>query len=368
MRLGSILTAVIVAAALYMVIVERDTLLAVAGADAPAAPESAAAETADTLSPQDANAPVSVVVRRSAAQPVQNGLVLAGRTEADRKVEIRSETTGLVISEPILKGSTITAGDTLCQLDPGVSNAMLTEARARLQEAETIYTTAQRLMERGFNAETDAISKQAALEGAAAAVEQAEKEIDRLTITAPFDGILETNTADLGTLLQPGSACATLISLDPIHLVGFVPEQEIERLTIGSPAGARLITGQVVSGQVSFIGRSAEEVTRTFRVEVRVPNPDLSIRDGVSAEILVGLEGEEGHLLPQSSLTLNDEGRLGVRVNDGGVARFLPVDPIRDQPDGIWVSGLPPTAEIIVVGQDFVREGRPIEVAYEDDP
>ena len=199
-----------------------------------------------------------------------------------------------------------------------------------------------------------------------AAVEQAEKELDRLTITAPFNGILETDTAELGTLLQPGGACATLISLDPIHLVGFVPEQVVERLELGSPAGARLVTGQELTGSVSFLSRSADAVTRTFRVEVVVPNTDLAIRDGVTAEILIGLQGETGHLVPQSALTLNDAGELGVRVNDDGKAQFNTVEIIRDVSEGVWLSGLPETVEIIVVGQDFVNDGRAINITYRD--
>ncbi|MEM9779869.1 MAG: efflux RND transporter periplasmic adaptor subunit, partial [Pseudomonadota bacterium] len=238
MRLTSLLTALLVAVALYALIMERDALRAFAnGADVS---EGAVVE---PVAVADPDAAVSVVVLRSEARPVQSGIVLSGQTEAARFVEVRSETTGLVISEPIRKGTPIARGDELCRLDPGTREATLSEARARLLEAETNNSTAQQLSQRGFSSETDAISKQAALESAEAMVEQAEKELQRLTITAPFDGILETDTAELGSLLQPGGACATLISLNPIKLVGFVPEQDVERLDFGAPAGARLITG-----------------------------------------------------------------------------------------------------------------------------
>lgn len=360
MRLSSILTSLLVAVALYFVIMERDTLRAMAnGAEPAATPEDAPAVRDE--------APVAVVVLRSEAQTVQRGLRLSGVTEAARKVEVRSETTGLVVSEPIRKGQQIPEGEVLCQLDPGTREASLAEAKARLREAEVNFTTATRLAERGFSSETDAISKQAALESAQALVNQAEKEIERLTITAPFDGILETDTAELGSLLQPGSACATLLSLDPIRLVGFVPELDIERLSLGSLAGARLITGQELQGEVSFISRSSDPLTRTFRVEVEVANPDGSLRDGVTAELFIALEGETGHLLPQSALTLNDDGQLGVRTNADGVARFVPVTPIKDEPDGVWVDGLPETAEVVVTGQDFIQDGSPIRVTYRED-
>ena len=363
MRILPILTALLVAALIYGLIIERDRLSEFAGtADQTESPVTEVKE----IAARSGTEPVSVVVLKSEARSVQAGIRVTGQTEAARKVEIRAETSGQVISEPIRKGSSIALGDALCELDPGTRQAQLAEAKARLVEAETNQRTASRLAERGFSSETEAISRQAALEGAEAGVKQAEKELERLTITAPFDGILETDTAELGALLQPGSPCATLISLDPIHLVGFVPEQVVERLEIGSPAGARLVTGQELTGNVSFLSRSADEVTRTFRVEVVVPNPDFSIRDGVTAEIVIGLEGETGHLVPQSALTLNDEGTLGVRVNEGGKARFTPARIIRDVAEGVWLGGLPDSAEIIVVGQDFVNDGRAINITYRD--
>ncbi len=366
MRLMSIVTAALVVVALYMVIMQRDRLGLFASGEASAAAvaqeETAEASSQNVQAPpqRESDAPVSVVTRTSTAQPIQSGIVLSGRTEAARKVEVRSETTGLVISDPIRKGAAIQSGDLLCQIDPGTRQASLAEARARLVEAETNLTTSSKLVERGFSSETDLVSKQAAMESAQAQVQQAERELERLRIVAPFDGILESDTAELGSLLQPGGACATLISLDPIKLVGYVPEKDVERLETGSPAGARLITGQVLSGQVTFLSRSADELTRTFRVEVTVPNPDRSIRDGVTAEILIGLAGEIGHLIPQSALTLNDAGDLGIRAAVGDVARFMAVKLIRDDPKGVWVSGLPDSVDVIVVGQDFVRDGRAI--------
>ncbi|NNU81875.1 efflux RND transporter periplasmic adaptor subunit [Halovulum dunhuangense] len=358
MRLLPLLTACLVAIALYAVIMERDFLRAMANGGTTPEP---VAEAAADAGPAQAEA-VSVVVQPSRAQPVQSGIVLSGRTEAVRKVEVRAETSGLVVSEPIRKGASVEKGQLLCELDPGTRAAELAEAEARLVEAETNLRTTESLRARGFSSETDLISRRAAFQAAEAQVERARRELDRLSITAPFDGLLETDTAELGALLQPGAACATVIALDPIRLVGFVPELDVEKVMTGAPAGARLVTGQVLSGQVTFLSRSADPVTRTFRVDVEVPNPDLAIRDGVTAEILIGLAGRSGHLLPQSALTLNDRGQLGVRINDDGTARFVPVELIRDEARGVWVGGLPETAEVIVVGQEFVEDGRAITV------
>jgi multidrug efflux system membrane fusion protein len=113
-----------------------------------------------------------------------------------------------------------------------------------------------------------------------------------------------------------------------------------------------------VNGQVTFLSRSADPTTRTFRVEIEVPNPDLALRDGQTAEILIAAEGERAHLLPASALTLNDEGTLGIRVvGEASAVEFMPVTMLRDTPEGVWLAGLPDAVDVIVVGQEYVTQG-----------
>ncbi len=358
MRLFSILSAVVAMALIYGFVMQRDALRALAGA-----PQQASAQTEaipETPAPPPAT---SVVVLRSEARPIDSDIVLRGRTEAARRVVSQAELSGRVISEPLQSGATIEAGDLLCRIDPGTRPAVLAEARARLLEAEANERASATLAERGFGAETTAISNRAALQSAQAMVDQAEREMDQLDIRAPFGGLLETDTAELGALLQPGSECATIIALDPVKLIGYVPETVVSQVAVGAPVRARLQTGQVVDGEVRFVSRSADPETRTFRVEAEAANADLAIRDGITAEIRVGIESVLGHLVPQSALTLDDAGRLGVRiVAQDMTARFLPVQPIRDDAAGFWVGGLPEEVDIIVVGQDFVIDGDAVSV------
>ncbi|MCW8843560.1 MAG: efflux RND transporter periplasmic adaptor subunit, partial [Rhodobacteraceae bacterium] len=269
------------------------------------------------------------------------------------------------------------------------TEARLEEARARLDEAMINFTAATKLAEGGFASETRVASAQAAvrsaqagvaaaqsglqstqagIESAEASVAAASREIENLTITAPFGGLLESDTAELGSLLQPGSLCATVIRLDPIRVVGFVPETEVGRIELGAPGGARLTTGQEVSGTVSFLSRSADPETRTFRVEIHVPNPDLTIRDGQTAEIVIGAAGTKAHLVPQSALTLNDDGRLGVRtVDENGIVDFFAVELVRDTKEGVWLAGLPETVNVITIGQEFVVRGVKVEPVFDQE-
>jgi multidrug efflux system membrane fusion protein len=353
MRVVPIVNAVLVSAALYLLVFERDRLLAFAARDAE-----------DAIPAQPAAPPeaVSVQVINSRAQEVGQGVLTRGQTEAARRVEVRAETTAPVISEPLRRGALVAAGDVLCRLDPGTRAATLAEAEARLAEALLSANAAEKLQEGGFRSETATAAARAALQAAEAGVQAARKEIERLTITAPFAGLLESDTAELGALLAAGGACATVIALDPVKLVGFVPETEVDQVREGAEVGARRATRREVLGRVTFLSRAADPATRTFRIEAEVPNADLSIREGQTVEMIVAAEGTQAHFLPASALTLDDAGRLGVRIVDEGRAAFRPVSLLRDAPDGVWLAGLPEAAQVIVLGQEYVTEGTLLEV------
>ncbi len=411
MRIGPILTALLVAGALYFLVFDRERLLDLAGRPEPAAPSAQAMpDSPDGGASAPAAAPkVSVVATRSQARPVDMALTLRGRTEAVRQVDVRAETSGKVASPPLRKGTFVETGDLLCAVDPGTSEVALAEAEARLAEARAggpeararvaeaearlaeariNQNAASQLGQEGFASQTRVASAEAGIESARAAIEAARagvqsvaarvqsaeaavaaarREIDRLEITAPFAGLLETDTAELGALLQPGGLCATVIQLDPVKLVEFVPETEVEGVAVGAPAEARLVTGRTAQGEVTFLAHAADPATRTFRTEIEVPNADLSIRDGQTAEIAVSTGTRMAHLLPQSALTLDDAGDLGVRLVDAeGRAQFQGVELIRDAPNGVFVAGLPEEAEVIVVGQDYVTDGAALDVTYQE--
>ncbi|MEC3862990.1 efflux RND transporter periplasmic adaptor subunit [Mesobacterium sp. TK19101] len=437
MRFVPFITALIVSAVLFGLVMERDRLFQAARdlspVSEPATPETpaeaapAATETAQAAPDALPEGTVAVIAKRSVAQEIDSAVVLRGATEATRKVDVQAQTSGIVISEPLRRGALVTKDQVLCQIDPGTRDATLSEteaklaeaiarrpevearipeararvaqARAQLDEALINANAATKLQEGGFASDTRVLSTQAAvrsaeaalssaeagvksaqsgldtlaasIQSAEAAVARARTDIDYLTITAPFAGLLENDTAELGSLLQSGgqggASCAQILQIDPIKVVGYVPETEVGRIEVGARAGARLTDGRTVTGTVSFLSRSADPLTRTFRVEMTVANTDLSIREGQTAEIGIASDGVNAHLLPASSLTLNDEGTLGVRTIDAdSKALFVPVTLIRDTRDGVWVTGLADTVDVITVGQEYVTDGVAVAPSFEE--
>ncbi|MBX2855104.1 MAG: efflux RND transporter periplasmic adaptor subunit [Rhodobacteraceae bacterium] len=333
--------------------------------------EEATSELAASAETQAA-APLRVVARTSSAKELPDMLTLRGVTEAARKIDIRAQTDGLVISPPRRKGAKVKVGDTLCELEQGDRAPRLSQAEAKLAQAIADSEASAQLSQKGFRAQTQLAADAAALATAEADVAKMKLDIERTKIRAPFSGVLESDTAELGALLQPGDICATVLSLDPIKLVGYAPERGITSgLRVGEPAAAKLVNGEIIHAEVSFVARAADPETRTFRIEATADNPKETLRDGQTVEIAIPLAAASAHQLPHSALVLDDSGRLGVRLvrrdDASGAARaaFAPVEILKDDADGVWLGGLGEQAEVILVGQDYVTDGDAVTVASE---
>lgn len=335
---------------------------AVTGATGMPAPD---AENATTGA--GAAAIVSVQVMNSAAEPQPRTIVLRGRTEADHVVEVRAETAGRVIKTPAEKGSMVKQGDLLAVLDSSDRAARLAEAKALLQQRKAESDASKRLAEKGFAPKLNLAELAANQALAQAQVTAMEIEISHLSIKSPIDGILDERSIEVGSYLQTADPVATIIDLDPTVLVGFATERDIGQIEIGGAASARLLDGREVAGTLRFISSRAETETRTFRVEVEVPNPDYAIRSGLSAELVIPVDAVPAHRISPAILTLGASGEIGVKlVDELDKVKFAPVEILREDTGGLWVIGLPEQARLIVVGQDFVLNGqtvRPVEAA-----
>lgn len=307
--------------------------------------------------------PFAVRVGASEATPVQREVVVNAHTEAARDVEMRAETDGRVVEVGARRGAEVAAGDLLVRIDPREREALVRQAEATLRQRELQFEAATRLGQKGFQAETEVAAAEAALEAARAVLERARIDLRHTRITAPMAGTLELRPVEVGDFVDVGDPIATLIEQDPFLVVGNVAESEIGQLAPGMPGEVELITGDRVSGRISYIASRSDPATRTFRVELEVPNPDGRLRAGVSARLRIATEEVLAHRVPASLLALDDGGVLGIKAVDGDDrVSFHPARIVRAENDRLWLAGLPETLRVITVGQGFVREGDPVRV------
>ncbi len=293
-----------------------------------------------------------------------------GRTQAFRHVEVRAEQSGRIVSEPVMRGARVSEGDLLCEIAVDDRASNLLEAQSRLEQAEFEYSASLDLQDRGLQSDVIVAQLKAALQSSKAGVARAELALQRTKIVAPFDGVVETRIVELGDLLNAGTVCASVLDDSPMLLVGLVPEQDIGSLSVGARVASELLTGQRIAGTVNYLARAADNVSRSYRIEVEVDSSFENIRQGITAEILVDSADIQAHLIPSSSLTLDDSGLIGVKtIGATNMVEFNNVEIVGDNTSamnpGVWVTGLNGTVNLITLGQEIVFPGQQVESNFD---
>ena len=307
---------------------------------------------------EDEAALPEVIVNPATISPRQIVVALKGSSEPDREVTVRSETMGTVINANVAEGSLVGQGTVLCGLDVESRAARIAEAEAAVAAARLDYDAARQLEEKGWTTSNRAAATKASLDGAEAALAAAKIEIGKTRITAPFKGIFETRMAERGDFLSVGAACGRLVDLDPIVVAVDATEAQLSAIDSSELVDVSFATGLQTAGQVRYVASTANPQTRTFRVEIEIPNPDAQIAAGLTATVRLKL-GQVPAILPTpATLVLHDDGRVGVRYVDATAhVQFAEVSIVDDATDGIWITGIPEGVNLLAAGQDYLKEG-----------
>jgi multidrug efflux system membrane fusion protein len=299
------------------------------------------------------------------ASPQIQYVILRGKTNNKRTVQVKAETSGRIVERPVERGTKVVEGDVLCQISMEDRYASLTESREGVNQATIEYEGSIKLKERGFQSDTAIAQAKAKLASAEARLERSQLEINRTTVRAPFDGVVEDVHQEVGDYVALGATCVTVVDLDPMLLVGQVAERDVPRLKIDLPVTGVLSDGREVVGPITFIGQQSDPATRTYPVEIQIANPDYTLRSGLTTEIRIPVREVMAQKISPALFALNDAGEIGVRtVNEDGAVVFHLVQIVSEAADGVWVAGLPDVTTLITVGQELVVPGEFVEVDY----
>lgn len=329
-------------------------------------PEAADAGEAKPTEAEQSKPPARTVAvitppRRTYARAIR----ISGLTEADKRAVLATRVAGIIDKLPVSQGQHVKTGDLVLMLAAEEKISAVDNARQLVVQREAELTAALRLMKTGNLPKLQLDTARSNLTSAQALLETAQAELDRNEVKAPFDGVIDRVPVELGSSVMQGGEVATIIKLDPVIARGEVSERDLGYLKIGDKANVRLVSGQTVEGTVRYISRDASSATRTFRVEIAVPNPEGAIPAGMTAEIALSAQPTDAVMLPRSVVTLGDKGDLGIRaVDKDSKVVFFPIDLVDDTPTGLVLGGIPADARIIVAGQELVTEGevvKPVE-------
>lgn len=299
----------------------------------------------------------TVRIQTFSTSTIQPKVTLYGVTESYKKIMLSSEVPGKVIKIFEREGSNLKKDTPILQLDPQGFQSRYEEAKAALKAKKIEREATLKLHQKQLRSDANLAAAEAALDAAQAQLLQSEYELQARTIKTPFDGKLNKLYIKVGSIIDK-EPFGEMLGDGVFLVVAHIAEKDVSHIYVGNKAHVRLVNGTILDGHVRYISDSANAATRTYRVEVEVPNDCSNLRDGMSAEVAIFLPEIPAIHLPSSLFVLDDEGRIGVRgINDENKVVFYQTTLLDEDEKGFWVSGIPDKAMLITTGQGFVRKG-----------
>jgi RND family efflux transporter MFP subunit len=324
------------------------------------------AHSAQTDQPDDA---VGVRVTPAADVGRPALAIASGVVQAQTVVDVAFQVPGKVIAVGPDEGTMVHVGDLLAQIDPTDYRLGVDQAAAQAQHASSDLERNRPLLAAGSIAPSDFERIESGARQATAAADLARKHLADTRLLAPMTGIVARRAIERGATASAGQTVFTLMDVDPVRVRVGVPESEIGGIHVGQRAAVELpaLAGQAFAGRVTLVGIAADPSTRTYAVEVSVPNHDRRLRVGMVAEARVEVQHETRAILVPASAVVHDADDVTLMyVLDPTAhrarARRVEVGGTRD--NAIEVThGLAAGELVIVAGQQRVRDGSRVVVA-----
>ena len=313
---------------------------------------------------------ITVEVETLAPTAFTDYVRLTGTVEADRDVTVAAEESGVIRELYVEKGARVAAGQPIAKIDDRVLAAQAEQAAAEAALAKETWERQRRLWEEErIGTEIAYLRARYAAETADANARALAARLERTTIRAPVSGILDARFVEIGNMVAPGTPVARVVDSDPVKVVGGVPERFAGDVRRG---GAVRITfdvlqGREFEGRIAFVGTVVDAQSRTFPIEVEVPNPGGDIKPGMVANISATRRAFDSVIaVPRDAVVRTEGGYIAyVAVEQGGrtIAEARPLQLGPAQMNRIVVeSGLQAGDRLIVVGQQQVAAGDILEV------
>jgi multidrug efflux system membrane fusion protein len=302
------------------------------------------------------------------AKPYTRLVTINGFTGANRMVELKPEVEGKVVELPVKKGQWVEKGQLIVRLDDRDRREKLAEAKAKLAARTLEYSAAQELESKGYRPRIAVADSKAAIETARLELAQAQLNCDNTRIVAPFGGRLEELNVEIGDFVLAGyfgsiggKAMARIVEDEPIKVSGQISEKDLPTVDKDAEVAVVLSDNRELKGRISYLSQYGNMESRSFGVEVTVPNPNHDIPVGMTATIKLPASEGDAYLVSSSVLALDDAGKVGVKlVDDANVVQFSPVEILANTDEGLWIGGLPAHVRLVTQGQAFVNAGQKI--------
>jgi len=307
-------------------------------------------------------APIAKVqVQNMTAQLIHDTVELYGRTEPNRITTLRAEIHGKITEVIATRGAKVSKNQIIAKIALNDLPIQLERTQALVEQRKIEYKGAKSLNNSGFQGEAQLAQAYTALIAAKSELAKLKVSLDNTVIRAPFSGILNDRYVEVGDYVKSGDKIALIADLNPLIVRAYVTENQVNKLSVNQSADVRLLNKGHLQGRIRYIASVGDNVTNTFKIEVNIKNDKNKMPAGISSDINIPLAQVSAIKLSPALLSLDEQGNIGVKSVVNNKVVFTPINIIKTEPDGIWLTGLGENAEIIVLGQGFVRDGDEVE-------
>jgi RND family efflux transporter MFP subunit len=324
---------------------------------------------ADARATADSESTAIAVVTHAATPSTRAWSTTAsGIVQANTTVDIAFQVPGKVVTVGPDEGQVVHAGQELATLDATEYRLAVEQASAQADRAARDRDRNRPLLASGAIAPADMDHLESGARQSAAAADLAKKKLADTRLDAPISGVVARRVIEVGTTVAPGQPALTIVDLDPVRVRVGVPEADVGHVATGATATVRIPALDTnYTGRVSLIGVSADPSTRSYTVEIAVPNRARRLRAGMVAEATIQTTETRSTLMVPASAVLRDGGVNGstiVYVLDGDGARVHSrrVVPGMARGDSLEIaSGIAAGDQVVVAGQQRLRDGSAVQ-------
>ena len=271
---------------------------------------------------------------------IRSGPAISGTMTPQQAATLRAELSGPIVQTYVEQGQGVKRGQSLVRIDDTALRAALLSAQSAQRSAKLTLDNAirdaereQRLEAAGAVAPRDVEAMQRALASAQAGMADAQsrltaaqKQLDKATLRAPFDGRVSERPVNAGDVVQPGTAIVSVVNPASMRLEGSVPAEQLSTLKVGTPV-LFTVNGygdQTFTGRIDRINPTADPATRQVRVYVTIPNEKSTLVGGLFADGRVATESRQGIMVPIAAVDERGIAPIILRIK-GGVVERVPV-------------------------------------------
>lgn len=293
---------------------------------------------------------------------INERVAAVGSARARQQVTMTTRVAGVIDKVMFEGGQLVEANQPLVQLNAEPEAIAVETAAAQRQEASDTVDRYKQLNE-GTITRVAIAQADTALKVADAALRRAKDDLARMTIKAPFKGIMGLSNLEAGDYLGVGSPIAPIDDRSTLLIEFTVPEAVAPSMKVGLPVRATLVTrsGEPYNGALQAVGTRIDPVTRTLTVRAEIPNPDLKLIPGSTFSVSIQLPGEERPVVPALAIQWDRLGAFVWRMTDKNTVERVNVAILARDADRVNVDApLKAGDKIVVEGGSFLRAGQTV--------